>query len=423
MQMRYGLNEADSWWFFSQGPNRQRIQNRIRSLRPQLIRAFVFDKGTPDPISDWPVFRSYLQAIIDVGAKPVVTFAKCSRPFRDPRAVRWFASQCGDVVWTCLEEWGPEVVRDWYWIVWNEPNSTWIGGGLTFEEYIQVFNEVAYTIRPWLDPHLGGKPLPIGGPSIEGFDPFWLDWVWRFVDEVHPSLYSFVNWHCYADWRSYGEEGAPGPLEFARLMTAKVEQYGDRARDVARIILGLPLMNVCGEWNVHSHYEPAVRARFNQTIFGAAFGGAILLQLLGAGVDAEMFWSGTDEGCGYGLIDKDGAVTPLYHVKRLFAHYVSFGDWVSFPEVDDTDGLFGLYSRSGGGRRSLLLVNTVDEPRSIDLSRIDADLDCCDRLLRIDGSTAGTLLQASCTGSVPFSGWGVAAVTDRDELSDDNGAW
>jgi len=52
MTMRYGLNEADSWWFFSQGPNRERVKARIRELKSQIIRPFVFDKGTPDPVAD-----------------------------------------------------------------------------------------------------------------------------------------------------------------------------------------------------------------------------------------------------------------------------------------------------------------------------------------------------------------------------------
>jgi hypothetical protein len=413
MTTRYGLNEADSWWFFSQGPNRERIKARLRELEPQIIRPFVFDKGTPDPVADWPTFRSYLQAVIDVGATPMVTFAKCGRPFRDPRAIRWFANQCGDVVWNCLEEWGPEVVRDWYWIVWNEPNSTWIGGGLTFDEYREVFNEVAHTIRPWLEPHLHGAPLPLGGPSIEGFDPFWLDWVWRFVDEIDPRLYSFVNWHRYADWRDYGEDDALGTDAFLNLLLDQAEHYGDCAQRVSEVLGERNVLNVCGEWNAHSHYEPAVRARFNQSLFGGVFGAAVLLHLIRSGADAEMLWTGTDEGCGYGLVDKDGNATPLFHVKRLFACYVPYGGWVQFPRLDGAeDELLAISARSDGGQRSVLLVHPEEGERTVDLSEVDAATNGCERLLLLDSSTGGVVQETRQTGSVTFHGRGVAVITN-----------
>jgi Glycosyl hydrolases family 39 len=413
MTMRYGLNEADSWWFFSQGPGRERIKARVRELRPQIIRPFVFDKGTPDPVADWPTFKTYIQAVLDVGATPMVTFAKCGRPFRDPRAIRWFANQCGDVVWNSLEEWGAEAVRDWYWIVWNEPNSTWIGGGLTFEEYSRAFNEVAHAIRPWLAPHLQGKPLPLGGPSIEGFDPFWVDWIVRFVDEIDPALYSFVNWHRYADWRNDGEEGAPCGDRFLALLMAQAEHYGERARRVSEIIAGLGVMNVCGEWNAHSHYEPRVRREFNQTLFGAVFGAAVLLHLLRAGIDAEMLWTGTDEGCGYGLVDGRGRTTPLFHVKRLFAQYVPYGCWVRFPRVDtERDSVLSVSARTHDGQRSLLLVHTEDCPRTIACSQVDDWLGDWDRVLLLDRSTEGRVSEARGRGRVTFHGRGVAVITN-----------
>ena len=56
LRLRYGLNEADSWWHFARGPHRGRIQARLRELRPDIVRIFLFDKGTPDPVEEWPAF-------------------------------------------------------------------------------------------------------------------------------------------------------------------------------------------------------------------------------------------------------------------------------------------------------------------------------------------------------------------------------
>jgi hypothetical protein len=413
LRLRYGLNEADSWWHFARGPHRGRIQERLRELEPDIVRIFLDDKGTPDPVAEWEAFAEYVQAVLNVGAVPMITFAKFRRPFDDPRALRWFAERCGDVVWGCLEEWG-EAVRDWYWVVWNEPNSTWIGGGLSFETYRRVYEAVAECVLRWLEPVLGGRRPPIGGPSIEGFDPFWMDWVWRFINEIDPALFGLVNWHRYADWREHGEKGAPadGAAHHALLM-AQAADYADRARDVARMLGGSGVLNVCGEWNAHSHYLPAVRARFNQSLFGAAFGAAVLLQLMRAGVDAEMLWTGTDVDCGYGVLDGEARPTPLYHAKKLCTRHIRPGDWVRFPTGEDSRAdLDAVVARGEDGRTSALLVHLRQEKAAYAVSELDDRLAACRRLLKIDAGTVGRVVEAPCGDTVTFEGYGVAVMTN-----------
>src|SRR5438876_11807693 len=113
MRMLYGVNQADHCADFAVGPARDRIRARLRAIDTRIIRLFLFDKGAPSPVRQWPEFAAYVQAVLDVGATPMITFAKLNRPLDDPRAVRWFANQCGDVVWSCLDHWGPAIVRDW----------------------------------------------------------------------------------------------------------------------------------------------------------------------------------------------------------------------------------------------------------------------------------------------------------------------
>jgi hypothetical protein len=412
LRLRYGLNEADSWWHFARGPHRARIQARLRELRPDIVRIFLFDKGTPDPIEEWPALVEYVQAVLNVGAVPMITFAKFRRPFDDSRALRWFAERCGDVVWGCLEQWG-EAVRDWYWVVWNEPNSTWIGGGLSFETYRRVYEAVAERILRWLGPVLNGRRPPIGGPSIEGFDPFWMDWIWRFVNEIDPALFGFVNWHRYADWREHAEKGAPadGVAHHALLM-AQAPDYADRARDVARMLGGSGVLNVCGEWNVHSHYLPGVRARFNQSLFGAAFGAAVLLQLMRAGVDAEMLWTGTDVDCGYGVLDGQAHPTPLFHARKLCARHVRTGDLVSFPTgADGRADLDAVVARGTDGRLSALLVHLQPSKAAYSVAGLDGRLAGCRWFFKIDAGTGGRVIEAPFETTVSFEGYGVAVVT------------
>src|SRR5206468_567552 len=113
MRMRYGVNQADQCWDFALGAERESIQQQLREIDTRLIRLFLFDKGAPDPVKEWRGFAAYVQAVLNVGATPMITFAKFRRPVDDPRAIRWFANQCADVVWNCMEQWGPEVVRQW----------------------------------------------------------------------------------------------------------------------------------------------------------------------------------------------------------------------------------------------------------------------------------------------------------------------
>jgi hypothetical protein len=413
--MRYGVNESDSWWYFALGPQRERIWARLRALNTRIIRVFLFDKHAPDPVANWHDFAAYIQAVLNVGAIPFITFAKFRRPFDDARAVRWFANQCADVVWGCIEQWGGEVVRNWYWCIWNEPNNDWIGGGINFEQYRRVYEAVAEGIVRWLGPYLDGCRPRIGGPAVEGFDPFWMDWVWRFVHEIDRALVGFINWHYYTEWRDHGEQGAPGDAAVHRaLILSQTPEYAYRGQAIARLSAGTGIQNICGEWNSHSHAWPQVRARFNQSLFGAVYGASALLHLLRSGVDAEMLWTGTDEACGYGVLDKDARPTPLYHSKRLCTQYLRDGDWVSFPMLPDElrEQLEVGIARGEDGQLSTLIVHLQDEPATYHVAQLHGALSQCSTLLKLDRGTDHQIIDVPFDGTVSFQGYGVAVVTN-----------
>ena len=415
MRLRYGVNETDCWWDFALGPQREQIWARLRDIDSRIIGIFLFDKGAPDPVAEWGLFASSVQAVLNVGARPMITFAKFRRPFDDPRAVRWFANQCADVVWGCIEQWGGEVVRDWYWCVWNEPNSAWIGGGLSFEQYRCIYEEGAQGVLRWLAPYLGGRKPLIGGPAVEGFLPFWIDWYWRFVHEIDNSLIGFVNWHRYGDWREPGEWVAPcDEATYRALLMSQTPDYEARARAVGQLLKGRGILNICGELNAHSHHEPHVRARFNQTIFGAAFYISALLHLMRGGADAEMFWTGTDNAFGYGMLDKNATPMPVFRAKRLCAQYVRYGDWISFPILPDDvrEKLEVGIARGEDGRLSALIVHLQDEPATYKVANLHGALSHCGTLLKLDRGADHQILDAPFDGTVSFQGYGVAVVTN-----------
>jgi hypothetical protein len=414
MRTLYGVNQADQCRDFAVGEDRERIRSMLQEIDTRIIRLFLFDKGAPDPVTEWPVFASYVQAVLEVGAVPMITFAKLHRPLDDPRAVRWFANQCSDVVWGCMEQWGPEVVRDWYWCVWNEPNNAWISGEVSFEQYRRLYEAIATEVLRWLGPHLHGAKPKLGGPAVEGFQPFWLDWVWRFVNEIDNSLIGFLDWHCYGDWRDYGEEGAPSdPATYRALMMSKTADYGVRARTIGQMLEGRQIENICGELNAHSHYEMPVRERFNHSVFGATFYASALLHLLRAGVDAEMFWTGTEDEGGYGMMNSHGEPRPAFHAKRLTAQHVRHGDLLSFPDpAAECSDLEFVVATNAAGLCSGLLVHVKDEPAMYEVARLDDRLADLTALLKIDRGTGDEIVESVCDGTVQFDGFGVAAVTN-----------
>ena len=416
MKLRYGVNQADECWDFALGPARERIWSNLRDIDTRLVRIFLFDKQAPDPLTEWPVFAAYVQAVLDIGAVPMITFAKFHRPFGDPRAVRWFAGQCADVVWSCIEQWGASVVRDWYWCIWNEPNSDWIGGGLSFEQYRRIYEEVAQAILGWLGPHLERRQPLIGGPAIEGFRPFWMDWAWRFLNEIDNSLIGFLDWHRYGDWREYGEMGAPhDEATYKAMMMSVAPDYEVRARAIAQVIEGRPVENICGELNAHSHYWADVRGRFNYSVFGAAFYATSLLQLMRGGADAELYWTGTEDTGGYGMMDKHGEPRPAFHAKKLCAQHIRYGDWISFPGAGTSSGIDVVAAPGDDGRRSALIVHLRHERASYSLADLRCHLgsDSC-VVRKIDEGTGNRIAEHCDDGAVAFDGYGVAAITGRD---------
>lgn len=420
MQLLYGVNQADECWDFAVGPAREAIAARLREIDTRIIRLFLFDKHAPDPVKDWPTFARYVQAVLNVGAVPMITFGRFHRPFDDPRALRSFTNQCADVVWSCIEQWGGEVVRDWYWCVLNEPNNGWISGGLTFEQYRRIYEGVAQGALRWLAPYLDGRKPLIGGPAVEGFEPFWWDWPWRFVNEIDNALIGFVDWHRYADWRDTGENGAPrDEAAYRALIMSQAPDYEARTRAIGRLLRGREILNICGELNTHSHYTELVRARFNYSIFGAAFYTASLLHLMRGGAYAEMFWTGTEDTGGYGMMDKHGEPRPVFHAKRLCAQHIRCGDWISFPAGDRQD-IDIVVARGENGRLSALLVHLDGKAATYPLVELDPRLIDCHILLKIDDGTGNQVVQTACDGTVHFDGYGVAVVTGELARSDEH---
>ena len=424
MRLRYGFNEVDGWWDIGLGPHRERIRHHHRLMRTEVVRVFVFDKPVPDPVTEWDLFTAYVQAVLDMGAVPMITFAKYHPPHEEERNLRAYLARCADVVWGCLEQWGGDKVRDWYWCVWNEPNNYHVGGALSFQQYRRIYEEAAQIVRGLLAPHLRGRKARIGGPALCGFQVYWLDWVSALINEVDEELINFVSWHHYGDWRPVvpsasvgfnlkGEpEAPPGPAYHALLM-AQTPQYETRARAVARILDGRNIENICGELNTVVHHSHHFVGGLNQNAFGAAYYTSALIHLIRGGADLEMRWTATAHNDAYGVMTRQGEPTPACLAKQLFAQHVRRGDWVSFPDRrPDIPDLEAIVAWSDEGRLSGVLVNTGARLRTLAASDWDPDLEGCREVLRLDTSTGSRIVREPFDGKVRLDGYGLAVVTN-----------
>ena len=425
MRLRYGFNEVYGWWNMSRGPDRERIQRRLRRMGTEVIRVFVFDQPVPDPVKDWHSFAGYLQGVLDVGAKPMVTFAKFHPPYDDPRNISEFVARCSEVVWGCLERWGGQEVKDWYWCVWNEPNNRIIGGDLTFSQYRRIYEAVATAILQLLEPHLGGRKALIGGPAIDGTHrAYWMDWIARLVAEVDDRMVAFASWHKYGDWRPavpsaslnlemWGSPDAPTGSAFETLLMAQTPDYEARARGVGQLLNGRDILNVCGELNTMSHHEHYYTLGLNQNAFGAAYYASALIHLLRGGADLEMRWTATAHDDAYGLMSKTGEAMPAGLAKELFAQHVRYGDWIRFPgsraHAPDVDGVVAW---DDAGRRSGVFVNTSNRPRTLNVRDLGKDLLASTEVLRVDVETGNGIAREPFDGTVRLAGYGVAVVTN-----------
>ena len=439
MQLRYGFNEIDGWAAFSMGEHRERIHRRLRLMGTKVIRVFVFDKPVPDPFKEWHWFAAVLQAVLDAGAKPMVTFAKFHPPYDNPANIRNFVARCCEIVWSCIEQWGGDEVKDWYWCVWNEPNNPDIGGDVSYAQYRRIYVEVAEAVLGLLEPHLGGRKARLGGPAIDGTQrAFWMDWIAQLVTDVDDRMVGFVNWHMYADWRPavpsetvsaklWDAPDSPNGEAFLALTMAQTPQYEARARGVARLLRGRDILNVCGELNVVAHHEHSFTLGLNQNAFGAAYYASALIHLIRGGAELEMRWTATSKGLdwgarddAYGLMSVCGEPTAACLAKQLFAQHVQYGDWIRFPpHRPDAPDVDAIVAWNAEGRRSGVFVNTTAKPQVLAVSGWDEGLRDCVEVLRVDANTGNRVARDPFDGSVRLNGYGIAVATNAAETEVD----
>jgi xylan 1,4-beta-xylosidase len=302
----------------------------------------------------------------------------------------------------CVQRYGRDEVRQWYFEVWNEPNlyQSFFRGG-SQEKYFELYKITTETIKT-IDPQ-----LRVGGPATSNFnmdsealkraqssgkpfDPFTIPWrpVWiddflRYCHDNHLPL-DFVSTHPYPQDFAIDEPGMPKGSGYRR----SIDSTRDDLRTMRRIINASPYSKAeihLTEWNS----SPSPTDHSHDSLAAATFIAKTNLESIGL-VDSLSYWTFTDvfeenrntdsifHG-GFGLINYQEIVKPGFHAYRFMN---ALGDEI----LTQTTG--GIVSRDSKSRLisviaynyppetkvSLPVAHTQEAADSIDGSGSSRDL-------------------------------------------------
>ena len=123
-----------------------------------------------------------------------------------------------------------------------------------------------------------------------------------------------------------------------------------------------------------------------------------------------MFWTGTEDSGGYGMMNKHGDPWPVFHAKKLCAQHIRHGDWISFPTSDD-NSVDVVAARGDDGREQRPVRPPGGQAGHLRGRLARGRRTNYRRLLKIDQGTGNGIAESPLDGTVRLEGYGVAAVT------------
>ena len=177
---------------------------------------------------------SFMPSALASGSQTVFHYAGNTTP---PKNHRQWSTLIQKLVEHCVQRYGIQEVRNWFFEVWNEPNmeSFWSG---TQEDYFRLYRHTVNAIKKVDD------QLKVGGPATAKDE-----WISEFLDfcDKHNLPADFVSTHHYpTDALGNEKEDTLEQLEQSRRSLLR-----DLTQDANRRARGRPLYYT--EWNVTSN--------------------------------------------------------------------------------------------------------------------------------------------------------------------------
>lgn len=208
----------------------------------------------------------------------------------------------------CVDRYGVEAVRQWYFEVWNEPNiSFWAG---TQEEYWALYDAAARAVKS-VD-----AQLRVGGPASAG--AVWVREMLEHCAEADSPI-DFVSYHGYPTDEGYVVAGEPMTFKGVGFWREAAERNRRVVRESA-----FPEAEIhVTEWNS----SPSSRDFTHDTTYGAAYVCQGISEIAGL-VDSFSYWTVSDlfqeQGYpfsefhgGFGLLTVHGVRKPTWHAFDL----------------------------------------------------------------------------------------------------------
>ena len=332
-----------------------------------------FDADADDPKSyDFSQTDSYIQAILDVGAKPLyrlgvsIEHSPVKRNIFAPKDPEKWAAICEHVIAHYNEGWadGMHAGID-YWEIWNEPesNKMWIG---TREQFFELYAVTAKRLKArFPDIKVGGyASCGFYGISVvipEGQEPTedqkkrrrFVEYADAFLtmcrDQQLPL--DFFSWHLYgSDPETYAKH--------AQYVRDLLDRFGFEKTE-----------SVLDEWNLS---DPDRFARM-PTPEGAAYAAAVMCQMQKNAVDVGTYYDAQPAMpfCGI-FYQNTGAVTPMYYPFKYWNALYKAG--TAAETCAEGEGLYAAAACGADGKKYVLISHYVptDTQLFLDLN-LDAD--------------------------------------------------
>jgi xylan 1,4-beta-xylosidase len=378
---------------------------------------------------DWSVADPVFDAWVEHGCRPIVELGFCPRalvpeaatlPFT-PMPSAYGSYEAGLWAWPPrdFERWrelvaatvrhyrdryGLDVVRAWYWELWNEPDiSYWQG---TVEEYCQLYDITVAAVTSEL------PETQVGGPATTGGGSAFLE---RFLAHCESGTNAatggrgtrldFISFHtkgaAFDPWRTYGPLGPEGAETSKRASPSTRKMLSEVHRGL-EVIAGHPgfrdlpvLVDECdasvpAHWGIYDNDNFGYRNTAYYPVFQVQLMKKLLdLDRLGlAGVHAATTWSWYFEGDRYfegtrSLFTAGDIGTPLLNAYRMLARLPdqrvrveSTGDrgLAQLDDAEERPEVDGLAATDGRERVAALIWHHGDDQYRQGMAQVEVTL-------------------------------------------------
>jgi xylan 1,4-beta-xylosidase len=235
---------------------------------------------------------------------------------------------------------GADIVRTWYWELWNEPDiSYWQG---TLEAYCRLYDVTVAAVTAELPGASVGGPATTGQgvTFLEGFLAHCLDGT-NAVTGARGTQLDFISFHTkgahFTPWRTYGPLGPDGAATPTKASPSTAKMLGEIRRNLEAIaryprFRHLPVLvdecdaSVPAHWGIYDNANFAYR----NTAYYPVFQAQLMKKLLDldcldlAQVHAATTWSWYQEGDRFfegtrSLFTAENLATPLLNSYRMLA--------------------------------------------------------------------------------------------------------